>query len=102
MPITEHDDLTFSKNIKVFTEILFHKNKQILVVKSWQKILYQDLSVRFDLRKKSKSQLSAVIPKSRQIMSPDREESDNVSDNSAMLVIPDGFSQDRCFYVKTL
>ena len=27
LDITEIDDLTYSKNIKVFTEILFHKNQ---------------------------------------------------------------------------
>jgi hypothetical protein len=82
------------KSIKVSTEIIFHKNKQILVVKSWQKILYQDKPQEILLKiKRNKSSNNLVgAPKVK-------NEDD---DNSQLLELPPGFDIDKCFFIKTL
>ena len=42
-----------------------------------------------------------VVPKARQGMLHG-EDSDQVSDNSALIELPEGFDNTRCFYVKTI
>ena len=62
--------------------------------------MYQNLSA--DNIKKAKSMNSYIAPKSRQQMMHYEDPDDQVSDNSAILDIPDGFENDRFFFIKTL
>jgi hypothetical protein len=87
--------LFFAKAIKVSTDLIFNNNKQILVVKSWQKILYKDPEL--GKVKRNKSSASFISPRSRM-----KACGDDVSEKSAFQEIPSGFENEKCFFIKTI